>query len=240
VIAAAFTLPESLAVIWTMYSHNYSNSGDWDVLYDYSTDGGVSWSVTDALAYSGNPESWPDIRNYASLGNDYMNASYVSIDGSDYRTIYRHYVQAGTPTSWSDTLRINSGSAGTGRDVRPLLVYSPGTPGTGAGCVFTGEGLQNLYWNSPWYAPGVAEAPKQITDRTAPRVGPTIVHGVLFLPSSLLSPHSSLLSIDGRKVLDLRAGANDVSRLAPGVYFVRPTSGSGRDPSRITKVVITE
>jgi hypothetical protein len=48
----------------------------------------------------------------------------------------------------------------------------------------------------------------------------TIVRGVLFLPSSLLSAPSSLLSIDGRKVLDLEVGANDVSHFAPGVYFV--------------------
>jgi hypothetical protein len=29
-----------------------------------------------------------------------------------------------------------------------------------------------------------------------------------------------LLDISGRKVLDLRPGANNVGRLAPGVYFV--------------------
>jgi hypothetical protein len=226
VIGAAFTLPESLAVIWTMYSHNYSNSGDWDILFDCSTDGGASWSVTDALAYSGNLEVWPDIRNYASLGNDYMNASYMSIDSSDYRIIYRHYVQAGTPTSWSDTLRINSGSAGTGRDVRPLLLYSPGTPGTGSGCVFTGEGLQNLYWNSPWYPPSVAETRGEITGRTAPCVA-TIVRGVLRLAdgSSASSSPSWLLDACGRNVMELLPGANDISLLAPGVYFVRAESG---------------
>jgi len=31
-----------------------------------------------------------------------------------------------------------------------------------------------------------------------------------------------LLDISGRKVLDLKPGANDVRQLAPGVYFVRP------------------
>jgi hypothetical protein len=30
-----------------------------------------------------------------------------------------------------------------------------------------------------------------------------------------------LLDAAGRKVMGLHAGANDVSRLAPGVYFVR-------------------
>jgi hypothetical protein len=32
---------------------------------------------------------------------------------------------------------------------------------------------------------------------------------------------AELLDASGRKVLDIRAGANDVSRLAPGVYFVQ-------------------
>jgi hypothetical protein len=71
----------------------------------------------------------------------------------------------------------------------------------------------------------------------ADRPSATIVRGVLFLPSSPLSTPHSLLSIDGRKVLDLKPGANDVSRLAPGIYFVRDES---RELSAVScrKVVI--
>jgi hypothetical protein len=54
--------------------------------------------------------------------------------------------------------------------------------------------------------------------------GPTIVRGILELPPKLLTAHSYLLSVSGRKVLDLHSGANDVSRLAPGVYFIRSPS----------------
>jgi hypothetical protein len=67
---------------------------------------------------------------------------------------------------------------------------------------------------------------------------PTIVRGVLFLPPSLLSPPSSLLSIDGRKVLDLQPGANDISHLSPGVYFLRMANGEGRVAN--SKVVVAE
>jgi hypothetical protein len=53
----------------------------------------------------------------------------------------------------------------------------------------------------------------------------TVVRGVLLLlpPASGVERRASsvLLDIAGRKVLDLHAGANDVSNLAPGVYFVR-------------------
>jgi hypothetical protein len=76
-------------------------------------------------------------------------------------------------------------------------------------------------------------------ERVMLNVGPTIVRGVLFLPSSLLTANSSLLSIDGRKVLDLHPGANDVRSLAPGVYFLRQASSMMRDASSVIKVVIT-
>jgi hypothetical protein len=53
--------------------------------------------------------------------------------------------------------------------------------------------------------------------------GATIVRRVLHLPeASNLQPRAvGLLDISGRKVMDLKPGANDVRALAPGVYFVR-------------------
>jgi hypothetical protein len=55
-----------------------------------------------------------------------------------------------------------------------------------------------------------------------------------------------LLDIGGRKVMELVPGPNDVSRLAPGVYFVREQalgysqlSDSPLALSAVTKVVIS-
>jgi hypothetical protein len=49
-----------------------------------------------------------------------------------------------------------------------------------------------------------------------------------------------LLDVGGRKVLDLRTGANDVRTLAPGVYFIReePQAATRRQQAA-RKVVIT-
>ena len=68
----------------------------------------------------------------------------------------------------------------------------------------------------------------------------TIVCGSLLLLPSLLATHCSLLTPDGRKVLDLLPGSNDVHRLAPGVYFVReePQAPSLK-PQAVRKVVVT-
>jgi hypothetical protein len=60
-------------------------------------------------------------------------------------------------------------------------------------------------------------------------VGATLVRGVLFPPRDMTEspddsdrvPRPTLLDAAGRCVLQLRAGANDVRGLSPGVYFVR-------------------
>jgi hypothetical protein len=70
----------------------------------------------------------------------------------------------------------------------------------------------------------------------------TIIRGVLFLPEAPghKSQAASLLEASGRKVLSLKAGANDVRALAPGVYFVREEpQAAGSKSQAIRKVVIT-
>jgi hypothetical protein len=69
--------------------------------------------------------------------------------------------------------------------------------------------------------------------------GPTIVRGVLRLPASLFTIHTSLFDMTGRAVMALHPGANDVSKLAPGVYFVLAASGVEREASSVHKVIVT-
>jgi len=83
-----------------------------------------------------------------------------------------------------------------------------------------------VYRDGPY---GIADRPVELRAQRCA----TIIRGVLFLPFSLLTANSSLLSIDGRKVLDLQPGANDVRALPAGVYFVRQAVSS-----KTTKVVI--
>lgn len=72
----------------------------------------------------------------------------------------------------------------------------------------------------------------------------TVARGVLYLPEA--SSHkpraaSYLLDISGRKVLNLHPGANDVSQLSAGVYFMRgEAQASSQKPQAVTirKVVV--
>jgi hypothetical protein len=88
----------------------------------------------------------------------------------------------------------------------------------------------NLCFNSPWTT-AVAEP---IASKPA-RFGltPSIVRGVLRMEDrgQMTGDRTELLDAAGRNVLALHAGANDVSRVAPGVYFVR--AGAGQPTARV-------
>jgi len=101
-----------------------------------------------------------------------------------------------------------------------------------------------------WFATNnplaIAEEPGEPAITEQPSA--TVVRGVLFLPKMGIVPEGtvpifgpSLLDASGRKVMDLRPGANDVRTLAPGVYFVRSgPSAVSWQPSAVTKVVIAD
>jgi hypothetical protein len=103
---------------------------------------------------------------------------------------------------------------------QPLIAYT-----TSAG-VFLAHGVD---------VAGQSEESKPQAASLKPQA--TVVRGVLLLdgdcPRTGTVPKAVLLDISGRKVLDLRLGANDVSWLAPGVYFVREAEAQA-----VRKVVV--
>ena len=92
-------------------------------------------------------------------------------------------------------------------------------------------------WGRLGDVPGIEEAEnRQLRGLTG---GASVVRSVLWLPqaSSRKPQAASLLDISGRKALDLKPGANDVSRLSPGVYFVREAQAQAQAQS-VEKVII--
>ena len=90
-----------------------------------------------------------------------------------------------------------------------------------------------------YYGGGVEETPHAEVRTT--KCLSTVVQGVLMLGAvdskQNTGYRAELLNVAGRKVAVLHAGANDVSRLAPGVYFVREAQAQAQ---AVRKVIITE
>uniref|UniRef100_A0A7C4CAD4 Right handed beta helix domain-containing protein n=1 Tax=candidate division WOR-3 bacterium TaxID=2052148 RepID=A0A7C4CAD4_UNCW3 len=92
-------------------------------------------------------------------------------------------------------------------------------------------GVPDIGYHYPTGFPvGIFEAPRMAGGRATTRA--TIVRGVLMLDvwTQRSGNRAELLDAAGRRVLELRPGANDLSRLAPGVYFA-PKAG----PRRVLK-----
>jgi hypothetical protein len=88
--------------------------------------------------------------------------------------------------------------------------------------------------------PGVAESHNlQASSRNQ---GASMVRGVLVLGAvgcrQNAEYRAGLMDVSGRKVLVLRPGANDVSRLAPGVYFVREAQARAQ-AQPVRKVIVS-
>jgi hypothetical protein len=108
---------------------------------------------------------------------------------------------------------------------------------------------ESLRWGNTFYdcasgavggpAVGVSAVPVGSSGKTEPA---TIACGVLRTGDRgrVTDDRAELLDISGRKVTDLHAGANDVSRLAPGIYFVREERAQAQAQAQaMRKVILT-
>jgi hypothetical protein len=95
---------------------------------------------------------------------------------------------------------------------------------------------------APPILPHVAAEERPKPQAASLKPAATLVRGVLRLPISPFTLHTSLFDMTGRQVMALQPGANDVSGLAPGLYFVRERSAVSGERSAIYchKVVLAE
>ena len=108
------------------------------------------------------------------------------------------------------------------------------------------DGNSEMYYKHDSVITAVGEGAQPAGWRSWPRA--TFVRGVLELPGpgtrSELPERNSVMSradlfdASGRTAMKLHPGANDVSGLAPGVYFVREERGASRGEAGVRKVVI--
>jgi len=124
----------------------------------------------------------------------------------------------------------------------PLEDQATTTGNLGLGTPFAGNPVvYAVYRVHSWV--GLEEAARPAVRTTKL---PTIIRGVLFLPRDMTETRSGisdrvlrsvLLDVNGRKVMDLEPGANDVRAMPPGVYFVREAQAQAQAQA-VRKVVV--
>ena len=136
--------------------------------------------------------------------------------------LYR-YREAGTWYIFDlQTTGVTALSLAIDENSQPLVAYT-----TSEG-VFLAHGVDIV---------GLSEAQKERSVQS-PRMTATVVRNVLQLPTFAAGAEAALFDFCGRKVGELRAGANDISGLAPGVYFVREAQAQAQAQA-VRKVIIT-
>jgi hypothetical protein len=184
--------------------------------------------ISTAASYQGYPALAFDGANFLVTWEDYRSGSYSDIYAA-------RVTPAGVVFDTGPVVRQDSNQScpalARGPGNQMFLVYQ-GWAGTVGGKTYNTDRI----WGKFGPFPGVQETPG-VELRTTKRL-PTIVRGVLELTVDSrqhTAYRAELLDISGRKVLDLKPGPNDVSRLAPGVYFVRSANGGGQS---VVKIVV--
>jgi hypothetical protein len=207
------------------------------IFYHSSTDNGATWSpeqrLTDALFACDYPQVAAAGGNVCAAFR-MLSAGHFFIDycGS---TDYGQTWSAETALTIADGMG-TSGLAAAGSRAH-LVLYD------------NRDGNHEIYYKRNLTAGGVEEErTTPYASRSTLYAGPTIVRGILELPGEsdfpvaksrgLETSPTFLLDISGRKAMDLHSGSNDVSRLAPGVYFLH--SSPETRYSSIAKIVITK
>jgi hypothetical protein len=214
------------------------------VITDYTGDGWVNQCVTMARTWFEQGDSWGPqvmVTPLDTIYSTFTNGSKLAIDPSgtvhiglmfDSRFIqswdiwYAYSTDHGI--TWSDREEVSC--------VPMVGQWDPTIAADDAGHAYLAwQDMRNSraeIWFSTNAVVGLAERSTPYARHQTQ--GPAIVRGVLTLHSTILSPHSTLLSPDGRTVSTLHPGANDLTHLPAGVYYLSARPGAPR--SRIVLV----
>jgi hypothetical protein len=181
--------------------------GGYGIGYRRSTDNGATWNTERYLTDSTYGSDYPVIA--AAGGN--VHVAYRAWPAGQFVIDYRGSTDNGqswcAETSLTTAAGMGTATIAAAGSRAHLVMYD------------NRDGNSEIYYKRNLTAGGVEETMNE--ERVTMNAGPTIVRGVLVLPeaTSRKPQAASLLDATGRKAMELRPGANDVSRLAPGVYF---------------------
>lgn len=224
-IAAGFNAADSLATVWCFFARNRNNSGNWDIEYIYSTNGGHNWSGVRTLA--GDPEAeerFFDLQPRRHSAAGVVTVAFIqSRSGSNRVFISRAY--AAEPEDWCAPIRLGEHEAAAGWGVRPKVCYLPGQSDVLVGVVYLKRDSSGCYWASLY--PGIAElTPAPPRGTTKYRITPRTGRGPFRISGAGEPDRIRVTDASGRVVAYGRNGFWDGKRIdgAPlpaGVYLVQ-------------------
>jgi len=234
-IAATNTRHDSLATVWVLYTHNYYNTGDLDLDYAYSTNGGRTFTLNQHLDYTTERADFANIRQYRVYPNEYVNACFSRWDTLySHVNIYWRWASRTAPTVWSTPQIINDHRATISFGGK--INYSPNAPATGGGIVYATWGPDSLYFDAPWV--GIEELPPVTPINNIISVNPNPFTNQITINYQINKPGKVALMIydaAGREVKSITNGNigqgdyrfvwngkdNNNRTINNGVYFLR-------------------
>jgi hypothetical protein len=201
---------------WPIVCWQSFDAGDGDIWF--STFDGANWSTPAPVC----ADTALDVRPAMTVdGAGRPWVTWMSTRQGNWRLFHSSYAAG----RWAGAQAVGSG---TGPDLNPAVACD-------------GDGNVWLVWQNltagNWDIHATSVPSTGVERAIEPQLsGPgsqaTIIRSSLLLPASFFTHHSSLIASDGRKVLDLHPGPNDIRRLPPGVYCIRA-------PSAVTKVIVS-
>jgi hypothetical protein len=198
-----------------------NRNGSFNIYHKRSCDYGLTWGPDERITRDTFSSFYPSI---VTAGQD------IHMVWSGGGLYYLHSADGGA--SWDSIVRLVSSASSPGSAFIALS-----GPAVHVVWVDRRDGLGAVYYKRNLTG-NLAEAEPLEPIACFDQRAALIVRGVLRLPDAVggrRSAVSALLDISGRKLLDLHPGANDISRLAPGVYFMS-SAADGRRPR--VKVVV--
>ncbi len=213
-IGATTTLPDSTQLVYAFYSQEDSITGNYDLLYLYSENGGKVWdSIPDTLADESYSPVLCDLRGYQVAPNKWMDIAYCFTSSTPAFENFWCWSSEDEPTNWQGIASVGTGA---NRSI-PELVYSPGASG-GGGVVVYNDSLGNLWFDAPWRESGIVE----VTGKNRDKIGSKII-----LAGSIVevgSAGATVYDVTGRAIKILNTNSWDLKdgegkEVNPGIYF---------------------
>ena len=229
-IAYAATVAAVDSLVHVAWIDRRGGGYQFQIYYMRSTNWGATWEPEVRLTDNSGACMFPVL---AAVGRNAHIVWYDNRTGNN-QLYYRNSTDGGL--DWTSEVRLTQTSTNSSN---PAIALSGGA----IHVVFCDDrsGDTELYYlRNPTGNAGTEEMMKDEGGRMKPN--PTIVRGVLVLGAvdsrQKTAYRAELLDISGRKMLDLKPGANNVSRLGPGVYFVGKGLGDRDQGSGMMRKVI--